>query len=320
MAKDYYAILGVAKNADEKAIKMAYRKLARKYHPDVNPNNSEAEAKFKEVGEAYAVLSDPEKRSKYDRFGDNFENLNFGDSGGGGFRGDFQDSDLDFGSIFGNLFGIGESFQKVRQVPPKDVERTIEVTLEEIDKGSQRSLTFQTEDACSTCQGSGQVRITGGRSQGPCPTCRGTGIVPTQRKITVKIPAGFADGKKLRVPGGGTKGSQGKSGDLFVLVRVTTHPKFKRKGDDTEVDVDVSFTTAALGGSVTVPTPRSSGKMKIPAGTQSGQIFRLQGLGISKLGGGQGDLLARVKITVPKTLSSKQRDLLVEFQKIENES
>ncbi|MBS1721458.1 MAG: J domain-containing protein [Armatimonadetes bacterium] len=315
MSKDYYAVLGVSKSADEKTIKTAYRKLARKYHPDVNPNNPEAEAKFKEVGEAYAVLGDAEKRSKYDQFGSDWENMQGGFHGGEGFH--VEGSDLDFGSIFGNLFGMGgDAFHRARQVPPRDVEKSVEVSLEEIDNGTKRSVSFQVEDACSTCSGSGQVKSTSGRNA-TCPTCRGTGLVPNTRKISVSIPAGFEDGKKLRVPGGGAKGSNGRAGDLFVTVRVSSHSKFRRRGEDTEVEVEVPFTIAALGGSIAVPTPRSSGKMTVPPGTQSGQTFRLKGQGVAKLSGGRGDLLAKVKITVPKDLSDRQRELLKEFAELE---
>ena len=322
MAKDYYQTLGVQRGADEKAIKTAYRKLARKHHPDVNPGNAEAEAKFKEIGEAYAVLSDPEKRKKYDMFGNDWEHADQFSRAGYGGGGGQQEVDIDIGSIFGNLFGFGgDNFSRGRTIPPRDIERTIDVSLDEVDKGTSRTLSFQTEDACETCGGQGQVRLTGsGNRVGPCPTCRGTGLVVKSRKIVVNIPAGFQDGKKLRVPGGGAKGSNGKSGDLYVLVRVSAHPVFKRKGDDTEVEVEVPFTTAALGGQVKIPTPRASGKVSVPAGTQSGQVLRLKGQGVSKLSGGRGDLLAKVKITVPKTLSDKQKKLLKELVELEEES
>lgn len=207
-------------------------------------------------------------------------------------------------------------YSRAQRVPPRDVERAIEVSLEEIDTGTSRTLTYQVEDTCDTCGGQGQVRMTGNRL-GPCPKCRGAGVVPNQRKIVVKIPAGFEDGKKLRVPGGGAKGSNGKTGDLYVVVRMAPHSVFKRKGEDTEVEVSVPFPIAALGGQITVPTPRASGKVTVPAGTQSGQVMRLKGQGVSKLGGGRGDLLARVKITVPKTLTEKQRKLIQELSDLE---
>lgn len=323
MPKDYYQTLGLSKDADEKAIKTAYRKLARKLHPDVNPGNAKAEAEFKEVGEAYAVLSDPEKRKLYDRYGHNWEAA----AQGGGFdfgqgRGSVQDVDIDLGSIFGNLFGFGgqsSPFQQAQRVPPRDVERSIDVSLEEIDRGTSRTLTYQVEDTCGTCGGQGQVMMTGNRF-GPCPNCRGAGVVANQRKIVVKIPAGFEDGKKLRVPGGGAKGSNGKTGDLYVLVRVAPHAVFKRKGEDTEVEVSVPFPTAALGGEVTVPTPRASGKVTVPPGTQSGQVLRLKGQGVSTLKGGRGDLLARIKVAVPKTLSERQRLLIQELRDLEEKS
>ncbi|MCW5937401.1 MAG: J domain-containing protein [Fimbriimonadaceae bacterium] len=320
MTRDYYEVLGVPRHADEKQIKSAYRKLARKYHPDVNPNDPSSEAKFKEIGEAYAVLGDEERRRKYDRFGSRFEEAE--QYGGGGFQ--VEEGDFDFGSIFGSIFGGfgggGEAFTRLRGMEPHDVEHAIEATLEEIDSGTSRTLTYQTQDACPTCQGTGQVTLGDARRRGVCPTCRGTRTVANSRRIQLKIPAGFEDGKKLRVPGGGAKGSNGKSGDLFVAVRVLPHKLFKRKGEDTEVSVDLPFTLAALGGQVRVPTPRSAGHITVPPGTQTGQIFRLRGQGITKLKGGRGDLLARVRITVPEKLTDKQKRLLQDFAKTEETS
>jgi len=316
MPKDYYATLGVAKSADDKQIKTAYRKLARKLHPDVNPNDMQAESKFKEVGEAYEVLSDPEKRKLYDRYGDNWEAAQ---QGGEPYH-EYSQQHVDMGDLggmFGNLFGFGQDMQfAARAVPPSDVERAIDVTLDEVDKGTRRTLSYQTEDACEKCNGTGQLRISGGR-RAVCPTCQGRGVVLTSRKITVTVPPGVPDGKKLRVPGGGTRGSNGKHGALFVAVHVLPNSVFKRKGEDTEVQVNVPFTVAALGGEVTVPTPRSSGKVKVPAGTQSGQTLRLKGQGVSKLGGQRGDLLATVRIGVPKDLTDEQRRLLTEFRSTE---
>jgi DnaJ-class molecular chaperone len=318
MSMDYYKVLGIERSADDKQIKTAYRKLARKYHPDVNPGNKEAEAKFKEIGEAYSVLSDPEKRQKYDTYGENWEQgggFDFGQSQGSG-----QQVDFDLGDLFGNLFhGFGgQSHMSARPaVPPRDVERKVDVTLKEIDSGTSRTLTYQVEDACQTCSASGQVRLAGGQRSGVCPNCRGSGSVPNQRKIAVKIPAGFEDGKKLRVPGGGAKGSNGKPGDLYVAIHVLPDPKFRRVGQDTEVEVETAFATAALGGEVSVPTPRSTGTIKLPAGTQPGQVFRLKGQGVSKLGGGHGDLLAKVKVIVPKSLTEEQRSLIEQLGKLE---
>ncbi len=324
MRKDYYQTLGVTKGADDKEIKAAYRKLARKYHPDVNPNKAEAEAKFKEISEAYTVLSDPEKRKMYDRFGSDWEAAH---SGGGGYAGgpqpggggfDFGDAGTGFESIFQQFFqGFGGEtpFGGMRQrgVPPRDVERQIDLTLEEIDSGTRRTLTFQADDACSQCNGTGQVRLANQQGPAVCPTCRGGATVPSPRRVEVKIPAGISDGKKLRVPGRGAKGANGKAGDLFVVVHEVPHPTFKRKGEDLEVEVAVPYTVAALGGEISVPTLRSKVSMRIPEGSQSGQVFRLASQGISKLSGGRGNLMARLKIMVPKKLTDRERKLLREL-------
>ena len=322
MALDYYKVLGVSKGADEKEIKAAYRKLARKYHPDVNPNDPKAEAKFKEVSEAYEVLRDPEKRRKYDQFGPNWENL--GAPQGTRYE-DFQTQyggAEGFGSIFEQIFSNfgGEGpFGQIRAnlIPPRDVERTVELTLEEIDKGTTRSLSYVVDDACKQCKGSGQVPLTKGAGRGTCPKCHGTGVTPTTHKVEVKFPPGIGDGKKLRVAGRGAAGSNGRAGDLYVIVREAKHPTFKRIGEDTEVEVEVPFLDAALGGEVSVPTIRGSVSMKVPAGTQSGQVFRLGGQGVTKLGGGRGSLRVRAKITVPKTISKEQKKLLEQLRDME---
>jgi DnaJ-class molecular chaperone len=303
MAKDYYQILGVPRGADEKEIKSAYRRLARKYHPDVNPNDKSAESKFKEISEAHAVLSDREKRKMYDQFGANWEHAqNITGSGPGGG----QDIPFDMGGGFGPLFeqlfgGMGGGgrvrFQDFEVGQPRDVEKMVEVTLEEVDAGTKRVLTYQTMDAT--------------RIQGQVTT------VPTTKKVEVKIPAGIEDGKKLRIPGKGAAGSNGRAGDLFVVIRWKDHPQFQWKSDHLEVEVDVAFTTAALGGEVRVPTLRGSVKMRIPEGTQGGQTFRLAGQGVSRLNGGRGDMMARVRITVPKRLTEEQRRLLRQLATLE---
>ncbi len=313
MAKDYYQLLGVSKGADEKEVKSAYRKLARKLHPDVNPGDKSSEAKFKEVSEAYDVLGDPEKRKKYDQFGEHWEqagnfaggapgqredHFDFGESAGGG--GGFE-------TIFSQFFGgdprAGRGrgariqYEDLEMGQPKDIEKQIEVSLEEIDKGTKRLLTYQTMNAQRTING--------------------ISTVPNTKKVEVTIPAGIADGKKLRVPGKGAAGVNGKAGDLYLTVKWARHDKFKLIGDNLEVEVPVSFTTAALGGEITVPTLRSNLTMKIPEGTQSGQSFRLKGQGITKTGGSRGDLMARVKVTVPKHPTAEQRKLLQELAAME---
>ncbi|MCU0315836.1 MAG: J domain-containing protein [Fimbriimonadaceae bacterium] len=307
MAKDYYALLGVSKEADEKAIKEAYRRLARKYHPDLNPGNSEAEAKFKEINEAYETLGDPEKRRKYDRFGSDYENFQTGSSGS-----DFGEAGMDtiFEQIFHN-FGFGYQ-TRGKTIPSQDLEQVVEVTLEEIDKGTKRTLQYQTQDACENCKGSGQVATRDGGAAN-CPYCQGTGIVTNSRKVEVTIPPGFPEGKKLRVPGRGIKGNVGKAGDLYITVKILPHQTFVRRGDDLEVEVLVDYLIASLGGKVKVPTLASQFSVTVPPGTQSGQVLRLKQQGLSKQGGGKGDLLARAKITVPKTLADQERKLLEEI-------
>jgi DnaJ-class molecular chaperone len=316
MAKDYYKILGVPRNADEKEIKSAYRKLARKHHPDVNPGDKSSEAMFKEVSEAYDVLGDSEKRKLYDQFGEHWEHA--GHMGGGG-AGDVEfhmgGGGSGFESFFSQFFGGGVvdgarqqkgrggarvRFEDLDAGQPKDVEKVIELPLEEIDSGTKRTLTYQTMDAQRTINGISSV--------------------PTTKKVEVSIPAGISDGKKLRVPGKGVAGANGKAGDLYLTVKWAQHPRFKANADNLEVEVPVPFTLAALGGEITIPTLRSKLTMKIPEGTQSGQSFRLKGQGIAKQGGARGDLMARVKITVPKRLSDLQRKLLQDFAAIEGDA
>ncbi len=310
MAKDYYAILGVGKKADVKEIKSAYRKLARKYHPDVNPGDKAAEGKFKEISEAYEVLGDAEKRKAYDQFGSNWEaaqKMSQAGGGAGGFQG--QNVEFNFGSqgggfekifeqIFGGFSGGASSrFEDLEIQQPRDVEKTVELTLEEIDSGTKRMLTYQTMDALRTREG--------------------VSTVPTTKKVEVTIPKGIEDGKKLRVPCKGAAGVNGKAGDLYVNIRWAAHPKFRFVGDHLEVDVNVPFTVAALGGEIKVPTLRASVTMKIPEGTQGGQTFRLGAQGLSRMNGSRGDLMAKVRITVPKKLSEQQRKLMQQLADLE---
>lgn len=344
---DYYEVLGISRDADDKAIKQAYRKLARKYHPDVNPNNKQAEEKFKQVSEAYEVLSDPEKRKLYDRWGSNWENAskvgeNFSNVRDG-FRFDFN-APGGFESVFETFFGGGVGEQL--RVVPHDIEQSIELTLDEIDRGTTRSFTFMVDDPCKTCEGrghvksssrkacqncggSGQVRgflgisqacpVCGGQGSSEyvtCPTCSGRGTLPTTRRVEVKIPAGIKNGARLRVAGQGAGGSNGRRGDLYVVIKERAHPIFKRKGDNLETEIEIDYLTATLGGSVKVKTLRGSVDMKVPPGTQSGQSFRLTGQGLSKMGGGRGNLVVKAKITVPKTLSSEEKSLLEKIKMV----
>ena len=308
MAKDLYSILGVPKSADDKDIRSAYRKLARKFHPDVNPGDKAAEARFKEISAAHEVLGDPEKRKLYDKYGDDWERVkdvpgaedmegyNFG--GGGGFESIFQQFFTDGGPMGGRgsrvTFNYGEGYEVAQ---PRDLEKTIELTLEEIDKGTTRVLTYQTMDAQ--------------RSRADVAT------VPSTRREQITIPAGFADGARLKVAGKGHAGVNGRAGDLYVTVKWAKHDRFTPAKNGLEVEVPVSYTVAALGGEIKVPTLRSNLTMKIPAGTMSGQTFRLGGQGISNGSGGRTDLMAKIKITVPKVLSSEERALLEQLLRLE---
>ena len=331
--KDYYAVLGVGKNASEKEIKAAYRKLARKHHPDVNPGDKAAEETFKRISEANDVLSDPEKRKKYDQYGDQWKAFSqggypnsggFGGPGGPKVRVDYPGPDgaPDLNDLFATLFGpeafggggaqggfrnrstAADPFGQFRQreAPPQrgsDVEAQITVTLEEAYSGGTRNLTLTTPPDRFDTSGSNAGGAT--------------------KRVEVKIPAGVADGQKIRLTGQGNTGPAG-NGDLYLIVSVAPNASFERKGDDLYVDVPVPYTSAALGGEAKVPTLKGTRlTMTLPAGTQSGRAFRLGGQGMPRLrGGGSGDLYARIKITVPKTLTDRQRELLEELKEFED--
>lgn len=317
MAKDFYAVLGVDRKATEKDIKSAYRRLARQYHPDVNRNDPAAEAKFKEISQAYEVLSDPEKRKLYDRFGANWEAAQqmggdfvgadfgpFGNMGGpGGPFGGFRTQsggrvDPGFETIFEQIFSnFGGGREESFNLEPRDLEKTITVSLEEIDRGTTRTLTYQTNDVVRTREH--------------------LSTVPTTKKVEINIPRGIPNGKKLRVAGKGHAGLNGRAGDLYVEIQWAPHPKFRPKGDALEVDVDIPYTVAALGGEISVPTLRGSVSMRVPSGTQSGQTFRLAGQGIARLNGSTSDLFAKARITVPKALSDEERRLLEQIARLE---
>jgi DnaJ-class molecular chaperone len=326
--KDYYKILGVDKKASEKDIKSAYRKLARKYHPDVNPGDKSAEARFKEINEAQAVLTDPEKRKKYDALGpdwqkrfqqqygaggrpytytgpgtadvsDFFETLfgqrggNSGTTGGGGF-------DFDLGS----LFGRGRSRKPAVQ-QGANVEQPVEVTLQEASSGVERAFTVQSTQECPTCHRSGL------QNDNLCPTCHGNGSIPKTKRLEVKIPAGVREGSRIRVAGEGNPGtSGGRAGDLFLVVHVLPNPSFRREGDDLFTEVSVPVSRLALGGEVEVPTMTGRVTMKVPAGSQNGRSLRLSGQGMPQLKGGKkGDLYVKVNALLPTALSEQQREL-----------
>lgn len=347
MAKrDYYEVLGVARNADEPEIKKAYRRLAMKYHPDRNPGDSVAEEKFKEVKEAYEVLTDTQKRSLYDQHGhDGVEAMRQG-GGAGGFGGaDFGDI---FGEVFGDIFGGGRRGGRNQVFRGADLRYELELELPQAVFGHTTEIEIprlmecetchgsgaakgSAPVTCDTCGGSGQMRIqqgffqlqqpcsrcrgTGRIISNPCDTCLGQGRVRRTRTLSVKVPAGVSTGDRIRLGGEGEAGRNGgPAGDLYVEINVRPHPIFEREGDDLSCEVPLSFATAVLGGAVNVPTLEGEVSLKIPAETQSGRVFRLRGKGVKPVRGGtQGDLYCRVMVETPVNLSSEQRELLRQF-------
>ncbi len=320
--KDYYNILGVKRDATEREIKQAYRRLARKYHPDVNPSDKSAEAKFKEINAAYEVLSDKEKRQKYDRFGDQWQYANqfaeagaqqapfrdFSQGGAQSFR--FEEGDLS--SLFGDVFqgfGAGASSRRARPRSGRDISYPVEVTLEEAFNGTKRLLSLEKEEPCPTCGGTGRIQ------NALCSVCRGTGVAARRRQLEVKIPPGVKDGSQVRVAGKGEPGyAGGSSGDLYLVTSVKPHRVFERKGDDLHLEVAVPLTVAILGGEVQVPTLKGKLVLKIPPETQNGRLFRLAKEGMPHLGNSsRGDLLAKLKVVLPTGLSTEEKKL---FEKL----
>lgn len=314
MAKDLYEILGVRREASEKEIRQAYRRLARKHHPDVNPGDKAAEERFKEMNRAYEVLSDPEKRRKYDRYGDQWEHADAFErarqQGGARFS-----STIDLGDLFGRGGGFDSIFENLLRgrrgpIRGQNVEYATEVTLEEALSGTTRLLQLQSEERCVTCGGSGRI------AGAVCHACQGAGAVLRPKRLEVKIPRGVRDGSRVRIPGEGRSGAGGgPRGDLYVVVRMRPHPDFERKGDDLATQVGVPLEDAVLGGEVEVPT--LAGKrvaLKVPPLTQNGKVFRLKGLGMPRLEGkGRGDMLVRARVVLPERLSDREREL---FEKL----
>lgn len=303
MARNYYEVLGVKRDASEKEIRSAYRRLARKHHPDVNPNDKASEALFKEINAANDVLSDPEKRKKYDKYGDNWEHADeiermqrarggrgggswsFSSSNGGNVH---FDEDFDLGSIFGGIFGGGGSGRRGRTqttMRAPDVEQPIEVTLDEALTGATRTLMAEGDHGDA-------------------------------RRLEVKIPPGVDNGSRVRIAGEGQPGFDGRRSDLYLVITVRPHPRYDRKGDDLYTDVDVSLTTPVLGGEVEVQALDRKVALRLPAGTQNGQTFRLTGLGMPKLGqpDKRGDLFARVRVRLPQKPDGRERELFEELK------
>ena len=331
MATDLYGVLGVAKGASEKEIRSAYRRLARKHHPDVNPGDRAAEAKFKQINAAYEVLSDAEKRQKYDKYGENWmyadqiEEAQRARSGARVHRttngGGFEEFDLgemgdlgglgDLGGVFGQFFGRGGGGgARTRTRRGGDVQHAVEVTLEEAFHGTTRTLELLASETCATCGGTGEV------AGATCHVCRGYGEIQKPRRLEVKIPAGVNTGSRVRVAGEGRDGAGGGAkGDLMLVVNVRAHPRFERRGDDLHVDVEVPVTTAVLGGETEVPTVTGKVMLKVPSMTQNGRSFKLSGLGMPRLGkSGRGDLYARVRVRLPQELSDEQRKKFEELR------
>lgn len=347
--RDYYEVLGISRTAVETEIKSAYRKLALQYHPDRNPNNPDAEEKFKEITEAYAVLVDTDKRASYDRFG------HAGVSGSGvGFDATvFQDFSDIFGEFFGfgDIFGGGSGRRRSRAQRGADLREDLSLSFEEAVFGTETKVTVRRHEACEDCRGSGAApgktpvscRSCGGRGQvryqqgffsiaRTCPTCQGAGTVITdpcskckgegrllrQRTVDAKVPAGVEDGTRIRFAGLGEAGAfGGPAGDLYVVLHVKEHPFFEREGNDLQCVIPISFTQAALGTEIAVPTLEGDHKLKIPEGTQSGTSFRVRSKGVPILNGhGKGDLFVEIRVQTPGKLNKRQKELLQELEEI----
>ena len=352
--QDYYELLGIRRDADAGEIKKAYRKLAMEYHPDKNPGDKVAEEKFKKIGEAYAVLSDPQKRAQYDRFGKEGMRGGFsGGFGGGGFADPFDIFREVFGGGFGDIFGMGGGHRRSAQKRGTDLQLRLQLTLEEIATGIKKSILLKRQDQCSTCKGSGMSAGTskttcpschgqgevayrqgfftvsqtcqrcGGEGQiidRPCPTCHGDGRVRGEATIEVDIPAGISEGQYLTIRGQGNLGpNNGPRGDVLVIIEEKKHPHFERHGDDIVYHLRLAFTQVALGADVDVPTLKGRATITIPAGTQSGKILRMKGKGIPHLNSYHtGDQLVKVHVWTPTKLSNTEKALLKELALSEN--
>jgi len=347
--RDYYEVLGVNKDASDEEIKKSYRKLAMKHHPDRNPDSKDAEEKFKEAKEAYEMLSDAEKRRAYDAYGHAGVNPQMGGGEGGpGFGGGFAEA---FGDIFGDIFGGGAGRGRSNVYRGADLRYNLEIALEQAARGTETKIRIPAMEecevchgsgakpgtqpkTCSTCGGQGTVRLsqgffsiqqtcptchgTGKQITDPCTACRGAGRVKKHKTLQVKIPAGIDEGDRIRLSGEGEAGMNGgPPGDLYVVIHLKEHSVFQREGDDLHCEMPVSFTLAALGGEIEIPTLDGHAKIKIPAETQSGQVFRLRGKGIKGVRSTYpGDLLCQVAIETPVKLTERQKELLRELEEI----
>jgi molecular chaperone DnaJ len=346
--RDYYEVLGLNRDAPEEDIKKAYRKLAMKHHPDRNPDSKEAEEKFKEAKEAYEILSDGEKRRAYDAYGHAGVNAQMGGMGDGAGFGGFAEA---FGDIFSDIFGAGQGRGRSSVFRGADLRYNLEVSLEQAARGTETKIRIPTMETCETCHGSGAKPGTSPKtcetchgsgtvrlSQGffsiqqtcptchgsgkmvtdPCVTCRGAGRIKKHKTLSVKIPAGVDEGDRIRLSGEGEAGvNGGPPGDLYVVIHLKEHSVFHRDGDDLHCEMPISFSQAALGGEIDIPTLDGSAKIKVPAETQTGQVFRLRGKGIKGVRSSYpGDLLCEVVIETPVRLTERQKELLHELEDI----
>ncbi len=347
--RDYYEVLGVAKNASDAELKKAYRRAAQKHHPDRNPDDAGAEEKFKEAKEAYEVLCDAQKRAAYDQFGHAGVDPSMGGGGGGGFGGGGASFSDVFGDVFGDIFGGGRGGGGGQRVyRGADLRYNLELTLEEAVRGTTVKIRVPTFTSCKTCGGSGakkgtspstcttcgghgQVRMqqgffsvqqtcprcngTGTIISDPCGDCHGQGRIKEQKTLSVKVPAGVDTGDRIRLANEGEAGENGgPPGDLYVQIQVKPHPIFKRDDADLYCEVPISYATAALGGELEVPTLDGRVKLKVPEGTQTGKLFRMRGKGVKPVrDNAVGDLLCRVVVETPVKLSAKQKELLREL-------
>ncbi len=349
--RDYYEVLGISKDATDADIKKAYRTIAKKYHPDLHPGDEECEKKFKEANEAYEVLSDSEKRSKYDRFGHAGVDPNAYAGGGGGFGG-FGGFDVDLGDIFGSFFGGGGGSSGRRASPGKDIFQRVRITFEEAAFGCKKEVSYARVEKCPDCSGTGAAKGSnvktcdkcGGRGQinttqrtvfgmmqstttcdkcggkgkiieNPCKNCRGTGYIRINKKIEVNIPAGIDNGERLSVRGQGDESTSGlNAGDLILEISVRPHTVFKRNGTNLYCEIPITFAEAALGAEIDVPTLTGSIKYNIPEGTQTGTEFTVKEEGIVSIGSKRkGNLIFKVIVETPKNLSEKQKQILRDF-------
>jgi molecular chaperone DnaJ len=343
--KDYYEVLGVNRDASEEEIKKAYRKLAMKYHPDRNPDNPKSEEHFKEAKQAYEILSDANKRAAYDQYGHAGVDPSAAAGAGAGF-GNFADA---FGDIFGDIFGSGRQRSNVYR--GADLRYNLEIPLEEAARGTETKIRIPAMEECTTCHGSGakpgtqptacptcgghgQVRMqqgffsiqqtcpkchgVGKVVESPCPACRGAGRIKQHKTLSVKIPAGVDEGDRIRLSGEGEAGvNGGPSGDLYVVIHLKPHAVFQRDHNDLHCEMPISFTAAALGGEIEIPTLDGYAKIKVPAETQTGKVFRLRGKGIKGVRSStSGDLLCHVVVETPVNLTPRQRELLAELETI----